>query len=63
MNETLYIFEEAIANNLFKSPIITVVRKNGKIFDFVLEGEPIKESEQISKENLTAVLSELRTYK
>ncbi|WP_445950884.1 competence regulator inhibitor paratox [Streptococcus suis] len=45
------------------SDTITVVRKNGKIYDFVLTGEQILDYEVVSKESLALVLEELNLTK
>ncbi|HGD0368823.1 TPA: Paratox [Streptococcus agalactiae] len=40
----LYIdeFKEAIEKGYISSDTVMVVRKNGKIFDYVLPGEPVR---------------------
>ncbi|HEM5240271.1 TPA: hypothetical protein U1338_001179 [Streptococcus suis] len=58
MSETQAIFIEALENN-WLSDTITVVRKDGKIYDFVLPGEQILDYEVISRESLDIVLEEL----
>ncbi|WP_409374359.1 hypothetical protein [Streptococcus suis] len=62
MSETQAIFIEALENN-WLSDTVTVVRKNGKIYDFVLTGEQILEYEVVSKESLALVLQELNLTK
>ncbi|CYX45764.1 competence regulator inhibitor paratox [Streptococcus suis] len=62
MSETQAIFIEALENN-WLSDTITVVRKNGKIYDFVLTGEQILDYEVVSKESLALVLEELNLTK
>ncbi|HFI0113897.1 TPA: hypothetical protein ACGPA6_000280 [Streptococcus suis] len=62
MSETQAIFIEALENN-WLSDTITVVRKNGKIYDFVLTGEQILDYEVVSKESLARVLEELNLTK
>lgn len=61
MNETLYIFEEAVEKGWLKDTV-TVVRKDGKLFDYVLDGEEVRLHEVATKEPLHAVMAELRTY-
>ncbi|HFR3357571.1 TPA: hypothetical protein ACHU6J_001890 [Streptococcus suis] len=56
------MFIEALENN-WLSDTITVVRKNGKIYDFVLTGEQILDHEVVSKESLALVLEELNLTK
>lgn len=58
--EVLEAFEEALANDLLDTEIITVVRHNGQIIDYVLEGEPVRPDEILSQESLEAVMAELR---
>ncbi|HEM3542735.1 competence regulator inhibitor paratox [Streptococcus suis] len=61
MNETLYIFLEAKAKGLF-GDTVDVVRKNGKIFDFVLPGEQVLSHEVVTNEPLASVLVEIASY-
>ncbi|WP_277294302.1 competence regulator inhibitor paratox [Streptococcus hyointestinalis] len=63
MNHTLYVFIEAIAlGQLDYQGEAKVVRKNGKIFDFVLEGESVQPHEVVSVEPLVDVISEISSY-
>ncbi|HEM2745339.1 TPA: hypothetical protein U0596_000886 [Streptococcus suis] len=62
MSVTQAIFIEALENN-WLSDTITVVRKNGKIYDSVLTGEQILDYEVVSKESLALVLEELNLTK
>lgn len=39
-----------------------IVRRNGKIFDYVLEGEPVSSNETIAEEYLVDVISEISKY-
>ncbi|MBM7313363.1 hypothetical protein JO387_08260 [Streptococcus suis] len=61
MNETLYIFLEAKTKGLF-GDTVNVVRKNGKIFDFVLPGEQVLSHEVVTNEPLASVLVEIASY-
>lgn len=61
MNETLRIFLEGRARGWF-SDTVNVVRKNGKVFDFVLEGEKVQPHEVVSIEDLDSVIKEISTY-
>ncbi|MEC4578083.1 competence regulator inhibitor paratox [Streptococcus dysgalactiae] len=61
MNETLYIFLEGKAKGWFKDTV-NVVRKNGKIFDFVLDGEKIQPHDVVSIEILDDVIKEISSY-
>ena len=58
MKDVKYIFEEAIENGWIDD-VVTVVRKNGLIFDFVLPGEEVKEHEVVSREKLEDVMGEI----
>ncbi|HFZ6679528.1 TPA: hypothetical protein ACGPSD_001228 [Streptococcus agalactiae] len=61
MNDTLYIFLEGKAKGWF-SDTVKVVRKNGKVFDFVLEGEKVQPHEVVSIEALDDVIKEISFY-
>lgn len=61
MNDTLYIFLEGKAKGWF-SDKVKVVRKNGKVFDFVLEGEKVQPHEVVSIEALDDVIKEISSY-
>lgn len=58
MTEVQVIFEEAIENGWFGN-IVTIVRRDGQIFDFVLPGEVIMSYDVISQERLEDVMREL----
>ncbi len=61
MNETLYIFLEGKAKGWF-SDNVKVVRRNGKIVDFVLDGEKVQNHEVVSIEILDDVIKEISNY-
>lgn len=61
MNETLYIFLEGKAKGWF-GDTVNVVRKNGKVFDFVLEGDKVQPHEVVSIEDLDSVINEISSY-
>ncbi|HEM3667008.1 TPA: hypothetical protein U1C81_000747 [Streptococcus suis] len=61
MTEVQVIFEEAIENGWF-SETVTVVRRDGKIFDYVLPGEAVKPWEVVSEDKLVDVIGELEKY-
>lgn len=61
MNETLYIFLEGKSKGWFEDTV-NVVRKNGKIFDFVLDGEKIQPHDVVSIEILDDVIKEISSY-
>ncbi|TQE88248.1 hypothetical protein FH692_07315 [Streptococcus suis] len=62
MSETYYIFVEGIENGWF-SDFVQVVRKDGKIFDFVLPGEKVQPHEIVSIEKLDDIIKEISNYK
>lgn len=57
----LYIdeFKEAIEKGYISSDTVMVVRKNGKIFDYVLPHEEVREDEVVTVERVVDVLEEL----
>ncbi|MBL6538709.1 hypothetical protein JNG37_08150 [Streptococcus suis] len=59
MTEVQVIFEEAIKNGWF-SETVTIVRRDGEIFDFVLPGEEVRPWEVVSEEKLVDVMRELK---
>lgn len=61
MEETLYIFEEAVEKGWLKDTV-TVVRKDGRLFDYVLDGEEVRPHEKVTVENLDSVMQELRRH-
>ena len=61
MNETLYIFEEAVEKGWLKDTV-RVVRKDGRLFDYVLDGEKVRPHEVVTVEPLQEVMVELLTY-
>lgn len=50
---------EAIERGFIKGDKISIVRRNGKIHDYVLPGEKLEPGEIVIEENLEAVLEEL----
>ncbi|HFE9158874.1 TPA: Paratox [Streptococcus agalactiae] len=58
----LYIdeFKEAIEKGYISSDTVMVVRKNGKIFDYVLPHEKVREEEVVAVESVEEVLRELK---
>ncbi|VFA67827.1 Uncharacterised protein [Streptococcus agalactiae] len=58
----LYIdeFKEAIEKGYISSGTVMVVRKNGKIFDYVLPHEEVREEEVVTVERVEDVMRELR---
>ena len=57
----LYIdeFKEAIDKGYISGNTVAIVRKNGKIFDYVLPGEPVRLWEVATEDKVEEVLMEL----
>ncbi|WP_270986868.1 Paratox [Streptococcus agalactiae] len=57
----LYIdeFKEAIDRGYIMGSTVAIVRKNGKIFDYVLPHEKVREEEVVTVERVVDVLEEL----
>lgn len=53
---------EAIERGFIKGDKISIVRRNGKIHDYVLPGEKIEPGEIVTEEDVETVLEELREY-
>lgn len=51
--------KQAVDNGYVKGDEVSVVRKEGKIFDYVLPNEPVRPWEVVTVEFLSEVLSEL----
>ena len=60
MNEILYIFLEGREKGWFENTV-NVVRKNGRVFDFVLQGEKVRSWEAVSEEKVEDVMMELKS--
>lgn len=53
---------EAIERGFIKGDKISIIRRNGKIHDYVLPGEKVEPGEIVEKEDLDAVLEELKEF-
>ncbi|MFA9493184.1 Paratox [Streptococcus sp. E17BB] len=53
---------EAVDNGYIIGDTLNVVRKNGKVFDYVLPGEPVKPEEVVTIEMVSDVLAELQSF-
>lgn len=53
---------EAIERGFIKGEKISIIRRNGKIHDYVLPGEKVEPGEIVEKEDLNAVLEELKEF-
>ncbi|HFQ4897849.1 Paratox [Streptococcus agalactiae] len=58
----LYIdeFKEAIDKGYISGNTVMIVRKNGKIFDYVLPHEEVRDDEVVTVERVEDVMIELR---
>ncbi|MFD3036015.1 Paratox, partial [Streptococcus agalactiae] len=52
-------FKEAIDKGYISGNTVAIVRKNGKIFDYVLPHEEVREEEVVTVESVVDVLEEL----
>ena len=62
MSELLHIFLEAKEQGKL-SEQVTISRRNGRIFDYILPEEIIMDKDVISIENLDDVINEIKSYK
>ena len=53
---------EAIEIGFIKGDKISIIRRNGKIHDYVLPGEKVEPGEIVEKEDLDVVLEELKEF-
>ena len=53
---------EAIERGFIKGDKISIIRRNGKIHDYVLPGEKVELGEIVEKEDLDVVLEELKEF-
>lgn len=53
---------EAIERGFIKGDKISIIRRNGKIHDYVLLGEKVEPGEIVEKEDLDVVLEELKEF-
>lgn len=51
--------KQAVDNGDIKGDKVSIVRKEGKVFDYVLPGEPVREWEVVTIESVADVLDEL----
>ena len=52
----------AIERGIIKGDKISIIRRNGKIHDYVLPGEKVEPGEIVEKEDLDVVLEELKEF-
>lgn len=53
---------EAIERGFIKGDKISIIRRNGKIHDYVLPGEKVELGEIVEKEDLDVVLEEQKEF-
>ncbi|HEL0236184.1 TPA: Paratox [Streptococcus equi subsp. zooepidemicus] len=56
-------FKQAIDDGYIAGDTVTIVRKNGQIFDYVLPGEPVRPWETLTEERVDEVLTKLHYIK
>lgn len=54
--------KQAIDNGQIKGDTVSIVRKDGKVFDYVLPGERLQPDEVVTVEVVADVLEELSEY-
>ncbi|HIH8008337.1 TPA: Paratox [Streptococcus suis] len=52
--------KQAVDDGYIKGDTVMIVRKDGKIFDYVLPGEPVRPWEVVSEDRVVDVMSELK---
>ena len=52
-------FKEAMDKGFIKGDTVEIVRKNGKIHDYVLDGERVEPHETLSLEKVSDIIKEL----
>ena len=52
--------KQAVNNGYIIGSKVNIVRRDGKIFDYVLPGEPVRPWEVVSEEKVIDVMRELR---
>ena len=52
-------FKEAMGKGFIKGDTVQIVRKNGKIYDYVSDGERVKSHETLSLEKVSDIIKEL----
>ncbi|HFI0685302.1 TPA: Paratox [Streptococcus suis] len=55
-------FKEAIDRGFVETEYVKVVRRDGKLVDYVLEDEPVKPHETVSIEKVSDVIAELKIH-
>lgn len=53
--------KEAVDNSYIIEDKVNIVRRDGRIFDYVLPGEPVRAWEVVSEEKLVDVMRKLKS--
>ncbi|MDQ8821175.1 competence regulator inhibitor paratox [Streptococcus ruminantium] len=53
--------KQAVDNGYIKGDKVSIVRRDGKVFDYVLPGEPVRPWEVVNEENVRDVMRELKS--
>ena len=53
-------FKEAVDNGFIQGETVMIVRRDGKVFDYVLPGEPVRPWEVVCEERVVDVMKELK---
>lgn len=54
--------KQAVDDGYIQGETVMIVRTDGKVFDYVLPGEPVRPWEVVSEEKLADVMRELKSY-
>ncbi len=52
--------KQAVDNGFIQGETVMIVRRDDKVFDYVLPGEPVRSWEVVSEEKLEDVMKELK---
>ena len=52
--------KQAVDNGFIQGETVMIVRTDGKVFDYVLPGEPVRPWEVVSEERVVDVMKELK---
>ncbi|MGQ7357785.1 competence regulator inhibitor paratox [Streptococcus suis] len=52
--------KQAVDDGYITGDTVNIVRRNGRIFDYVLPGEPVRPWEEVCEEKLVDVMRELK---
>ncbi|HFU4089521.1 TPA: Paratox [Streptococcus suis] len=54
--------KQAVDDGYIKGDTVMIVRRDGKVFDYVLPGEPVRPWEVVVEEKVVDVMRELRLF-